>query len=45
MTEESDPSGRRKFLKLGLLAGGASLAAFGAQKNLLGDTPAPTGKK
>jgi molybdopterin-containing oxidoreductase family iron-sulfur binding subunit len=40
---KKDDSQRRKFLKYGLLAGGATLAGWGIQKSLLADTiPAPS---
>ena len=46
MNKEKKDSDRRKFLKFGLLAGGATLAAgIGLKNNLLGDTPEETGKK
>lgn len=46
MKDENSNNDRRKFLKFGLLAGGATLAALGLQKNLMGETPkAETGEK
>jgi Fe-S-cluster-containing dehydrogenase component len=43
---ENENSDRRKFLKFGLLAGGATIAAgIGFKNKLLGETPAETGKK
>lgn len=45
MKKEHENSERRKFLKFGLLAGGATLAGLGLHKTILGDAPAPTGEK
>lgn len=45
MKNEQEDSTRRKFLKFGLLAGGATLAGLGLQQKLAGDTPPATGKK
>ena len=45
MKDENEQNGRRKFLKFGLLAGGASLAAIGVQQSLMGETNPETGKK
>ncbi len=40
MKEENENNSRRKFLKFGLLAGGATIASIGLQKNIMGETPA-----
>jgi Fe-S-cluster-containing dehydrogenase component len=45
MEKEHEDSARRNFLKFGLLAGGATLAGLGLQKQLLGDDTKPSGKK
>jgi Fe-S-cluster-containing hydrogenase component 2 len=45
MSKEHEESDRRKFLKFGLLAGGATLAGLALRNKLLGDTPAESGKK
>lgn len=45
MEKETEDSARRKFLKFGLLAGGATLAGLGIQKTLLGDQPKESGTK
>jgi molybdopterin-containing oxidoreductase family iron-sulfur binding subunit len=42
---EDQKSKRRKFLKYGLLAGGATLAGLGIRKELLADTIPATGSK
>ncbi|HLG34106.1 MAG TPA: 4Fe-4S dicluster domain-containing protein [Bacteroidia bacterium] len=39
MKDEKENSDRRNFLKFGLLAGGATLAGIGIQKNLSGEAP------
>ncbi|MBL0102316.1 MAG: twin-arginine translocation signal domain-containing protein [Bacteroidetes bacterium] len=39
MKKEKEDSDRRRFLKFGVLAGGATLAGLVVQKNLMGDTP------
>ncbi|MDP4261768.1 MAG: 4Fe-4S dicluster domain-containing protein [Bacteroidota bacterium] len=43
--ENTEGSQRRKFLKFGLLAGGATLAGLGIQKTLHADTIPESGKK
>ncbi len=45
MKNENEDSDRRKFLKFGLLAGGATLAGLALQNKLLGDAPAASGSK
>ena len=40
-----EDSQRRKFLKFGLLAGGAALTGWGVQKKLYGDSIPDTGSK
>ncbi|MBL7923888.1 MAG: 4Fe-4S dicluster domain-containing protein [Bacteroidia bacterium] len=45
MKEENEQNSRRKFLKFGLLAGGATLTALGLQQNILGEAKATTGEK
>jgi Fe-S-cluster-containing dehydrogenase component len=45
MESENENNGRRKFLKFGLLAGGATIASIGIQKNLLSEEKPLTGKK
>jgi molybdopterin-containing oxidoreductase family iron-sulfur binding subunit len=45
MEKENKDSDRRKFLKFGLLAGGATIAGLALQNNLLGDAPAESGTK
>jgi len=45
MEKENENSDRRKFLKFGLLAGGATIAGLALQNKLLGDDKAETGKK
>ncbi|MCX6292269.1 MAG: 4Fe-4S dicluster domain-containing protein [Bacteroidetes bacterium] len=45
MKKENEDSARRKFLKFGLLAGGATLAGLGLNKKILGETPAESGEK
>lgn len=46
MKNENENSERRKFLKLGILGGGAALAALGFQANLIGeDAVAESGTK
>jgi molybdopterin-containing oxidoreductase family iron-sulfur binding subunit len=42
---KNELSPRRKFLKFGLLAGGATLVGLGIQRNLLADSIPETGKK
>lgn len=43
--KKPEDSPRRKFLKFGLLAGGATLAGFGIQQKLRADTIPETGEK
>ncbi len=45
MEKENEDSPRRKFLKIGFLAGGATLVGLGLQNNLSADAPAESGKK
>lgn len=45
MKNNNEDSTRRKFLKFGLLAGGATLAWLGLQNKLLGEAPPDSGKK
>lgn len=45
MKNEQEDSNRRKFLKFGLLAGGATIAGLALQQKLLGDSPDTSGKK
>lgn len=45
MKEENEDSDRRRFLKLGLLAGGATLAGLGLHKALQTDAHAESGNK
>ena len=45
MKKEKEDSDRRRFLKFGVLAGGATLAGLVVQKNLMGDTPSESGEK
>ncbi len=44
-TNNNEDSPRRKFLKLGLLAGGATLAGLGIKKNIFADTIPESGQK
>ena len=45
MEKNHENSPRRKFLKYGLLAGGATLAGFGLQKKLFADSIPDSGQK
>lgn len=45
MKNENENADRRKFLKIGFLAGGATLAGLALQNKLLGDAPEESGKK
>ena len=45
MKKENEDADRRKFLKLGLLAGGATLAGLALNSKLHGETPPESGEK
>ena len=45
MKDEKENTDRRNFLKFGLLAGGATIAGLGLEKNLLGETAPESGEK
>jgi molybdopterin-containing oxidoreductase family iron-sulfur binding subunit len=45
MEDEKDNKARREFLKFGLIAGGATLAGIGINKNLSGESPPESGVK